>query len=268
MGAMPFASIRGQEIFFEDTGGAGPAVLLSHGFLMDHRMFAPQVEALAPDFRVITWDERGFGRTRFDGEPFTYWDSADDALALLEHLGVRRAILGGMSQGGFLSLRAALRAPERVAGLVLISTQAGVDPPEVLAGYRQMMETWTTMGPIDPLVSSIAAIILGPDAAHWEPWVSDWRARPKESLVQPALCLLERDDITARIGEIAAPSILFHGTADHAIPMARAEVLAAGLRGCRGLVKVEGAAHAANLTHPAAVTPALVEFCRAVAASS
>jgi 3-oxoadipate enol-lactonase len=262
---MPFASVRGQEIFYEDTGGTGPVVLLAHGFLMDQSMFAAQVRVLAPDFRVITWDERGFGQTRWDGQAFSYWDSADDALALLDHLGAPRAIFGGMSQGGFVSLRAALRAPDRVAGLVLISTQAGVDPPEVIASYRQMTETWLAMGPIEPLVAGVAGIILGADTSHWEPWVSRWRAMPKEAMRWPSECLLTRDDITARLGEIAAPALVVHGTADHAIPFARAEQLAAGLRGCRGLVKVEGAAHAANVTHPDAVNPALVELCRALA---
>src|SRR5215207_3129379 len=62
---MPHADINGQRIYFEDSGGEGPAVILAHGFLMDQEMFAPQVEALSPDYRVITWDERGFGRTEF-----------------------------------------------------------------------------------------------------------------------------------------------------------------------------------------------------------
>ena len=111
---MAFAEINGQRIFYTDSGGDGPAVIFSHGFLMDHSMFDPQVAALAPEFRVITWDARGFGATEFDEKPFTYWDSAGDALALCDHLGIDRAVFAGMSQGGFLSLRAALLAPDRV----------------------------------------------------------------------------------------------------------------------------------------------------------
>ncbi len=112
---MAFADINGQRIFYTDSGGDGPAVVFSHGFLMDASMFDPQVAALAPEFRVITWDARGFGATEFDSQPFTYWESAHDALVLCEHLGIERAVFAGMSQGGFLSLRAALLAPERVA---------------------------------------------------------------------------------------------------------------------------------------------------------
>src|SRR5581483_12488544 len=113
-GDMPFAEVNGQRIRYDDTGTDGAPIIFSHGFLMDREMFAPQVEALAGEFRVISWDERGFGKTEFDGKPFTYWDSAKDCLGLLTHLGIEQAVLAGMSQGGFLSLRAALLAPERV----------------------------------------------------------------------------------------------------------------------------------------------------------
>ena len=105
-------------------------MVFSHGYLMDHAMFDRQVAALAPQYRVITWDERGHGGTRAAGS-FTYWDSAADVLALLDHLSVERAVLAGMSQGGFLSLRAALTAPDRVRALVLIDSQAGLEDPVV-----------------------------------------------------------------------------------------------------------------------------------------
>lgn len=81
---MPFAQLDDQRICFEDTGGNGLPVILSDGFLMDRQMFARQVAVLSPEFRVITWDERGFGQTASDGRPSTYWDSARDCLALLD----------------------------------------------------------------------------------------------------------------------------------------------------------------------------------------
>jgi len=118
---MPFADVNDQHIYFEDSGGDGAAVIFSHGFLMDHEMFEPQVGALSGEFRCVTWDKRGFGQTRATRE-FTYWDSADDALAPLSHLSIAKAFFVGMSQGGFISMRAALRAPDRALGLGLIDT--------------------------------------------------------------------------------------------------------------------------------------------------
>src|SRR5438552_1493222 len=146
---------------------------------MDRTMFAPQVSALSGEFRVITWDERGFGETEFGGKPFTYWDSAADCLALLDHLGIERAVVGGMSQGGFLSLRAALLAPERVRALVLIDTQAGSEDPERLPAYREMQQTWLKVGPVDELAQAIADLIIG-DPVRNATWIAKWRALPRE----------------------------------------------------------------------------------------
>jgi pimeloyl-ACP methyl ester carboxylesterase len=260
---MPFAELNGQRIRFEDTGGDGVPVVLAHGFLMDREMFAPQIQALAPEFRVITWDERGFGETEFDGQPFSYWDSAKDCLGLLDHLELERAVVGGMSQGGFLSLRAALLAPDRVRGLVLIDTQSGPEDPQMLPQYRQMSETWLAVGPVDELADAIANLIIG-DAELSKPWIAKWRRLPRENISPTSDCLFDRDDITDRLAEITCPAIVFHGTADQSIEIGKAEQLCAALSGCVGLVRIDGGPHASNLTHPDQVNGPLIEFLRSV----
>jgi 3-oxoadipate enol-lactonase len=259
---MTYADVNGQRLYYEDSGGDGPAVVFSHGFLMDQEMFAPQVAALAPEFRVITWDERGFGDTEFDGKPFTYWDSARDCLGLLDHLGIEQAVLAGMSQGGYLSLRAALLAPERVRALVLIDTQALPEGPEKIPVYQAMLDTWASEGPTDALAEVIAGLIIA-DPANSPHWIAKWQARPPELIVEPGRCLLEReDDIGRRLGEITCPAVVFHGSEDNALPMSSAEHLAAGLSGCDGVIVVDGAAHASNMTHPEHVNPPLLAFLR------
>lgn len=256
---MPFADVNGQHIYFEDSGGPGSPVIFSHGFLMDHEMFAPQVEALSDEFRCITWDERGFGQTPATG-PFSYYDSADDCLALLSHLGIDQAVLAGMSQGGFLSLRAALAAPERVRALVLIDTQAGVENKEALPGYDAMREEWMANGPQN-VQEVIAGLILGAGCDP-QPWFAKWAELPRDNFRHAYGCLVERDDVTSRLHEITCPAIIFHGDQDQAIVMPRAEELAQGLEGCDQVVVVNGAAHAANLSHPDQVNGPLREFLR------
>jgi pimeloyl-ACP methyl ester carboxylesterase len=260
---MPHVSINGQQIYFEDHGGDGPPVILAHGFLMDHEMFAPQVAALSPQYRVVTWDERGFGLTEFDGQPFSYWDSANDCLGLMDHLGIERAVVGGMSQGGFLSLRVALTAPERVRGLILLDTQAGAEHADKVAAYQGMIDTWAAVGPVDELAQIVAGIIID-DPAENARWIAKWQARPHASIVEPGRCLLSRDDITSRLGEITCPALVVHGIDDTAIEMPLAEVLAAGLSGSGEVVKV-GGAHAANLTNPVPVNAAIAEFLAGLA---
>ena len=256
---MPYVECNGQRLYVEDTGGEGPPIILSHGFLMDHRMFAPQVAALADTHRVITWDERGFGRSEFDGEPFTYWDSARDLFGILDTLGIERAVLAGMSQGGFLSLRAALLAPDRVRALVLIDTQPGTEDPDALEGYQALIDGWVAGGYQEEIADVVAGLILG-DPELAEEWKAIWQQWPPERLAEPGRTLLTRDDVTDRVPEIDAPTLVVHGSADAAIPVTKAEALCDALPECRGLVVIDGAAHAPNLTHPDQVNAALRSF--------
>lgn len=260
---MPFADINGQRIRFDDTGGDGQPVILSHGFLMDREMFPAQVEALAPEFRAITWDQRGFGETEYDGKPFTYWDSARDCLGLMDHLELEQAVLGGMSQGGFISMRAALLSPQRVQGLILIDTQSGPEDPQRLPAYRQMQQTWLQVGPVDELTEAIANLILG-DPELNAVWIEKWRQLPRDRMKEPGDTLLDRDDTTDRVPEITCPAIVFHGTADRSIEIGLGEQLSERLPGCTGLVRIEGAPHAANMTHPEEVNGPMLEFLRSL----
>jgi pimeloyl-ACP methyl ester carboxylesterase len=257
---MPFADVNDQHIYYEDSGGTGAPVIFSHGYLMDHEMFAFQVAGLADEFRCVSWDERGSGQTPVTG-PFTYWDSADDALALLTHLGIDAAFFVGMSQGGFLSMRAALRAPERVLGLGLIGTQGGVEEEEVRPLFEAMAEQWVANGPSEEITGAIVASIMSPsyDAT---PWVAKWVVTPRQDVMEPFRTLMNRDDIWDRVSEIAAPALLFHGEEDVAITMDKAERLASLLPHCEGLVRIPGAGHAANLSHPGEVNGPLREFLR------
>ena len=260
---MAFAKVNSQEIFYTDSGGNGPIVILAHGFLMDQTMFDAQVAALSPEFRVITWDERGFGQTKWDGKDFSYWDSADDCLGLMDHLGIKKCVIGGMSQGGFLTMRAALKAPERVTALVLIDTAADNDGPETLAGYRIMVDTWIEHGPVPDLTAVIANIIIA-EPNESKKTIAKWQNFTTEAIKATANCLLNRDDITDRLGEIKCPAIILHGTADTAISMERAEELRKGLVGAGKIVAIEGAAHASILTHANLLNPPLIEFLRRV----
>ena len=260
---MELAAVNGQKIAYEDTGGAGPAVILAHGFLMDRTMFAPQVAALRDRYRVVTWDERGFGETVFDGMPFSYWDLAHDCLGLLDHLDIERAVVGGMSQGGFVSLRVALLAPSRVEALVLLDTQAGTEDPQRVPALQAASDDWATNGPSTEIAEMVGDLILG-DANLKRAWIPRWMSKDPRFVVEPTRALLSRDDITARLGEIEVPALVVHGTGDASIGMDRAQVLADGLPGCAGVVAVPDGSHAANLTHPGAVNDALVTFLDAL----
>ena len=102
-----------------EVSGEGPAVVLVHGFGLDMRMWDAQVRHLAGSFRVVRYDCRGFGASGpFD--PAAAYTHAADLIALLDHLRLGQAVLAGLSFGGRVVMQAALAAPHRVRGLVLL----------------------------------------------------------------------------------------------------------------------------------------------------
>jgi pimeloyl-ACP methyl ester carboxylesterase len=253
------AEVHGRAIPYSDSGGSGIPIVLAHGFFMDGSMFEPQLAALRERFRVITYDERGHGAAADDPDPYSYWDLADDLAGLLDHLGLERAVVGGMSQGGFIALRFALRYPTRVIGLVLLDTQAGVELEEKRGEYEAMRSVWVEDGPSELMGGMVAAIILGNYERNPD-WVAKWMVRYPNGLGQAYTTLMERDDISGRLSEIRAPALVVHGDEDAAIPMERAEALCTGLSGCAGVVVVAGGSHAANLNRPEAVNQAIAAF--------
>jgi pimeloyl-ACP methyl ester carboxylesterase len=257
---VPLYSVNGQWINYEDTGGDRDPIVLAHGLLMDRDMFAPQIEAADQGTRFITWDARCHGDTENTADPFTYWDLADDLKGLLDHLGIERAVIGGMSQGGFVALRFALKYPERVSALVLIGTQAGVEDPEKVAVYEVMLDVWEAEGLNDQLARTIAAIVIGNEWQGSDGWIAKWRQKPRSLLRQAFQTLVGRDDIHHRLGEITAPALVIHGTADAAIELEKAQRLCSELANCRGMVAIEEGGHACNLTHPKLVNLALQQF--------
>ncbi|MDE0927288.1 MAG: alpha/beta hydrolase [Acidimicrobiales bacterium] len=261
---MPFADVNGQNLHYVDHGGEGPVIILSHGFAMGHEMWDEQIAPLAAaGWRVITHDERGWGQTTYSGA-FTYWDLADDVLGLMDHLGIEQAVLGGMSQGGFLSMRAALDAPERVRALVLVDTEGGAYGDEERQQFEALFDAMMEHGFVGPVGDMLASVLFAPGFAGANIWRAKWNARPGTAWLDAKECLFERDDINDRLGEISCPSITFHGEVDAAIPLERGQAMVEMLGGDTTLVVVPGAGHSANLEKPAVVNPALVEFLNAL----
>ena len=255
---MPVAMINDLPLHYTDTGGTGP--VLGHGYFLDHRIFAAQAHALNPWWRVVTWDARGHGATPDTAEDtlYTYWDQARDVLGLLDHLSVNQAVVGGVSQGGFIGLRVALLAPQRVTGLVLWDTEATACHPEDKTGYRRMFDALAEHGPIDELTGPLLTQLLGESDLR-EGWREHWRGGALP--LGPAVgCLLDRDDVSDRLGEIGCPVLLMWGEHDISLPLNRMELLRDRLPQADRVHVIDGAAHTPPLTHAEQVNVLLTEF--------
>jgi pimeloyl-ACP methyl ester carboxylesterase len=256
---MPHASVNGQRLHYEDTGGPGPAIIFSHGIMLDGTMFAPQVAALRDRYRCIVWDERGHGNTAGETlEPFSYYDSANDLAALLAFLGVSSAILVGVSQGAFLGMRCALTHPKQVRALVLIATQTGIDDPATLQGYEKMVDAWIANELPDQIATTFEHILFGVDWPGAAAWKAKWRAMTAPNIRAGFDALTRRDDIGDKVSAIHVPTLVIHGDADNAIPLGKAQTLQASIPKAE-LVVVEGG-HSISMTNPAPVNDAIETF--------
>jgi pimeloyl-ACP methyl ester carboxylesterase len=258
---MPETTLNGWNISYS-VAGSGPAVILIHGVLMDRTMFDPQGEALKDRYTVITPDLRGHGESEKRVEEFTQWDMMEDHIALLDQLGIDKAVWGGVSQGGFQSMRAAVKYPERVAGLILIETQAGPEDANKAPMYESFAEVVAQTGYTDDIldVATVSMFAESTGDALKEHWKRRWAAIPTAAAAHTLRSVTRREDFTPRLKEITAPALVIHGEEDVAIEMELAEILADGLPNLIEFVKVPKAGHSSTVEQPEAVTEPIERF--------
>lgn len=256
---------HGLEIFFEDVG-TGPPVVLGHSFLCSGKMWREQVPALAGGFRVINPDLRGHGRSgRVDG-PFTLYEAVNDVVAVLDRLGIVRAVWCGLSIGGMVALRAALTCPERVSGLLLLDTDAGAETVLHKLKYRAMGAGARMVG-VRPFLPSIARLMFGATTRRRNPalvreWNEEFASMHVPSILRCSEALLRRDSLLERLGRIAVPALVLVGEEDRSLPPPLARRLHHRLRDST-LSVIPAAGHLSALERPSEVTDAMLDFLTA-----
>ncbi|MCA9981247.1 MAG: alpha/beta hydrolase [Anaerolineales bacterium] len=261
---MPTFQVNNQEIFYEDTGGSGPPLVFLHGFLFDHTMFKAQVEMLTPDYRCIQIDTRGFGQTKWDGEAFTLYDIVADTIALLDHLALDKVTVIGMSQGAYAAVRLAIKHPDRLLALVLMSTRKDITSTEFNESYKVLRNAWMNNGPQDALIQPLMSTLIGDQKKfgdHWEVWKPQWKEVSGDRMYHTMNALLARNLLADEdIQKIDVPVLSIHGLDDIGTPVGLADQLYALFPNGKGKVRIKGAAHAVNMTHPEEVNPPLRAF--------
>ena len=149
---MAFARINGIVLHHQVVGPTdGPVLVFINSLGSDFRIWQEVVPAFADRFRVVLYDKRGHGLSDAPSAPYTIDDHADDLLGLLDHLEIEQAALVGLSVGGMIAQRMAVRAPERVQALTLCCTAAKIGTPELWAERIAAVES----GGIEPLADNV-----------------------------------------------------------------------------------------------------------------
>jgi len=247
---MPFVERDGVRIFYE-AAGEGPPVLLSHGYSATSRMWRGQVEALAPRYRIITWDMRGHGQSDSPDDPALYSEAATvaDMAAILDALGIDTAIIGGLSLGGYMSLAFHLAHPGRVRALMLFDTGPGYRNPAGREAWNRTAEA-----------RAVAFETRGLDALGSGAEVRIAQHRSAKGLALAARGMLAQFDsrVIESLEGIRVPTLVLVGEKDEPF-LGATDYMAAKIPGAQKVV-IPGAGHAANIDNPAAFNAAVEAF--------
>lgn len=247
--------------------GEGPAVVLTHGTLMDYTMFAPQIEALEHRYRIIAYNHRA--RTHRWAETYDLGDLANDCRQVLDERGIERCVLGGMSMGGFMALEFARMWPERLLGLILIDTTAA---PLDLEQQENVLRDYAKADVDGLLPHDVAAVAVarcfGATTIERDPklvahWIDRWRKLPARSVYNEVQSWLGKADNRPDLANIDVPALILHGEEDAIFPMSIGEELEAGIPSAQ-LVAIPLAGHTANLEQPEVSNQAILGFLGSV----
>ncbi len=245
--------INGIELAYERRGH-GTALVLLHGYPLDHHLWDEVAPLLEDTFNVIMPDLRGFGESTTVNTPYTMDDYAADIAGLLDQLGIQKTAIAGHSMGGYVALAFASLYPDRITGLGLVSSQVLADPPDRREGrYKsaaQVAEKGIT-GVVEAMTPKFTSDEkLQSFARH------SMEEQPPAAYIGALRAMAERQDFTPLLLSFRFPVVLIHGNADALIPVDRALEVQAALPEAY-LVEVEGAGHMPMMEAPAKTAEAL-----------
>ncbi len=232
---MPTVRVNDINMYYELRGEGEPFALLP-GLGSDVSDYARIIEGLSKHYRVVALDNRGAGRTDKPDTPYSIEMMADDAAGLLTAVGISSTHVLGHSMGGRIALALALRHPELVRSLVLVSTSARVSGRR--GRVRLLGGFWRRM----PVLRS-----LGDHPQPYYAFVRQFEASGNY-------------DCSARLGEIRAPTLVVHGKRDRLVPLKLAEETHAGIRASKMVVL--GGGHLRLFFKPEECVRAITEFLR------
>jgi len=249
-----YLDVAGHRIFTA-AFGPGPHTFLGHsGWIGAWEDWMPVLEELSKTWRAVGYDHRGAGETTARPEDVTVEALVDEIFGVMDAFGVERCTLGGFSSGAPITMLAVLQHPERFDGLVILSgTSSVLEEP----GDRAYLDTYLDHYD-ERIEEAVVAFTPEPDVPHIRRWASHILRRAALIMaVRQQECRLGLD-LRPRLGEIAVPTLIIHGSAD-VIPLEEAEFMAARIPTSK-LVVMEGSGHLPGMIRGVEVGQAINAF--------
>jgi 3-oxoadipate enol-lactonase len=247
--------------------GLGMPVVLLHGFPLSSDIWRAQREKLSPQFRIITPDLRGHGRSPTPPGIYEMDVMAADVLAMLDSLSIQQAVIMGHSMGGYVTLACWRLAPERFLGLGLIASQAGADTDEARQGRYKTAEKVAAEGSkvvaetMLPKLFAPGLPLDAPIAAQARQLIAMTSA---EGIIAALQGMAVRPDSSPLLPALGVPALIVAGAQDQIVVPAKAQAMAAVIPRVT-LTMIDQAGHMPMLEQPAATTKALRDFLAGIA---
>jgi 3-oxoadipate enol-lactonase len=262
---MPRIKINEADIYYETHGDGPETIVFAHGLLWSGGMFHYQVAALQDQFRCITFDFRGQGKSGVTEAGYDIDALTEDAAGLIEALQCAPCHFLGLSMGGFVGMRLAIRRPDLIRSLILVETTADPEPEENKGRYRLLnfIARWFGLGLVADRVMPIMfgkKFLNDPERLQER---QEWRARMianhRRGITRAVKGVVERDGIYDQIDQIAIPTLIIVGDQDTATVPEKSQRMHARINGSK-LVVIPGAGHTSTVEEPKAVNNALADF--------
>lgn len=251
-----FVSVDDAKFYTVAFGPAAAPVLLGiGGWIGSWELWAEPFAMLSQNWRTVAYDHRGTGATKAPVESITFDRLVDDALAIMDSLGIERCVLAAESAGALTALAAARRQPGRITGLVLVDALAYQPPVEDGNPFLQGLQHQYAMT-IDRFV---AACVPEPDSEHIRRWGRQILGRASQAAAIALYRSSSEPDLRDSLDDVGQPTLILHGEADAIVPVEEARRLAAALPNAR-LSTIAGAGHVPTMTHPQEIADAINHF--------
>ena len=255
-----------RRIFYDDSGGDLPALVLLQGFMSARGVWNWQVEAFSTEFRVITMDNRDAGENLPETEPYAMVDLAGDVVALLDALGIERASILGHSMGGYVALQFATNYPERLNKLVLVATSglAGGalgrpapvynEPSFIADPVERTRVRW-------PRMTGQGFFDTHPDLLEGLAEASRGNEMTFEMMARQSDSAFMTHDAREALPKITAPTLVIHGDLDQTIPISSGRRLAGAIPNAK-LIEYQGVGHLPQFERLEEFNRDVLEFLR------
>jgi 3-oxoadipate enol-lactonase len=265
---MPTTQVGSHTVYYDDCGPGHPVVFIS-GLGSTRLGWWKQIEPFSRKFRVINMDNRDAGDSALGTGPYTIADMSEDTAGVIKNLNLGRAHIIGISMGGMIAQELAIRHPELVDKLVLVSTTAG-GPTSVNAKPEIAALLVSTEADIEKRIRRTFTAIAG--EGHMAKHPEDLEEIVKNSITKPmsaesyqrqlGACMGHWGQGTAdRLTQIAAPTLVVHGDYDPLIPYPNGKYLAEHIKGAR-LITLPGVGHLSMIESPEQFNREVIEFLR------